>query len=164
MQIRTLFPSLLLSLGVAASTGCLSAEAEPTDPVGEPSRADEPELTWTTPDPERCLEVEEDASDLIAAVMDCDSDQSCSPEPAHTLIEDPCLPSLACYVPVSDDIDLEPVIAELEALDREYQQACGICPIPRCANPDRVAASCEAHSCELYTTPKPTLGEPGLTE
>ena len=150
---RTLPAVVGVALATLTTTACQAPDpTDPADPLVEEGRAGE--LTYEEPaDPEQCAAIAKDASSLIASVMDCSTDAACGLVEGHVLLQDACLPTLACFVPVSEDVELAPVRAELARLDREYEQVCGTCPVPNCVDPDRLNAGCHASTCELTLAP-----------
>ena len=108
-------------------------------------------------DPERCEEVLHEADTLVANAMTCEGDLECEAELGTSVTEDPCLPHLVCWLAVTTNerVRLDAVFERLQQLDTEYREACGVCPVPVCADPDLVFATCERSGCSLDVAPPP---------
>jgi hypothetical protein len=106
-------------------------------------------------DEEECRRISDEANAYLDEAMQCSADGFCDTRFASELVDDACLPTLLCYVPISVGVDLETVAARLQELDREYREACGLCPIAMCIDPDRMFSTCDDSSCELNVAPPP---------
>lgn len=144
-----------IALGAAVSLGgCDAGE----DDLAEASRAAPVAVASPDgPDPERCEEVTREADALIADAMICGDDTDCQAELGTLVTEDPCLPHLACWLAVSTDdrARLGDVLDRLQELDAMYRQACGVCPVATCADPQLVSAECSHRGCALDVAPEP---------
>lgn len=164
MRSKSLIPSpsaQLLILGAA-----LAACGSPTSDDGEPARtaAAGGGLAVVDEDPidyEACAEISEAAASLIDATATCDQRFECEAIPAVDVMPSTCIPSISCYIAASQQSDIEPVIGELQALELEYREECGLCPTVDCLPAERVDARCESGRCDLVPRSRPQLVNPG---
>jgi hypothetical protein len=151
----------LVAIGFASNLCVALLGCDVDDPDPAEWRSDhfadlEEESTWVVDegiDAEACSRIEEEANEFLAAAMACRTDAACDVYFGHELVENPCLPMLLCYVPVSRAANLRNVAARLTQLDREYRNACGVCPTALCIDPDRMFSTCEHASCGLDAAP-----------
>lgn len=144
-----------IALGAAVSLGgCDAGENDLPEASREAAAA---VASPDGPDPERCEEVTREADALIAEAMICGDDTDCQAELGTLVADEPCLPHLTCWLAVSTDdrAQLGAVLDRLQQLDEQYRQACGVCPVATCADPQLVSAECEHRGCALDVAPPP---------
>jgi hypothetical protein len=101
-------------------------------------------------DEQACVEIVDEAQQLIDASMTCGEDAACGLAAGHELVADPCLPILSCWVPTSTHANLDRVSEELIELDKRYRDECGLCPTAMCIDESQITASCGGNHCELH--------------
>ena len=154
LSAREIVATALLS---SAELACTAEETAEQDRVITPRAVDAGDAS--TPildepvDEEACQRIAADAAAYLDTVMDCTTDRACDIRNGGELVEDPCLPILLCYVPISDSVDLQAVTARLEQLDRDYREVCRVCPTALCIDPDRIFSTCDDATCELNVAP-----------
>ena len=158
MNFSTLpFASALLLVSSALTLGCTGPddgiEALPadTDVGDELGVVDEDPIDYAA-----CATISAAATSLIESTMTCDAASDCSPIPAAEVMPSSCIPAVSCYLAASSETDIEPIIDELQALEAEYRDDCGLCPVVECLPEARIMATCDEGSCELEARPRRT--------
>ncbi|MCR9161702.1 MAG: hypothetical protein ACE37F_36010 [Nannocystaceae bacterium] len=158
MNFSTLpLASALLAISTALAAGCtgpdddLDALPADTDVGDELGVVDEDPIDYAA-----CATISAAATSLIESTMTCDASAQCTPIPAGEVMPSSCIPAVSCYLAASSQTDIEPILDELQALEAEYRDDCGLCPVVECLPESRVMATCDEGSCDLQARPKRT--------